>query len=188
LLHLPPDVPLILFGAMGGVRDPRKGFDLLQDALNHLRGSLDSLELVVFGQRAPEVELDICFPIHFTGHLHDDVSLRLLYSAADVIAVPSRQDNFPNAGIEAHACGTPVVAFNATGLSDIVAHLQTGYLAKAFDTVDLAAGLAWVLADVDRLAKLGAASRERAVSLWSSKVIAKQYLQVYRNAFEARLG
>jgi len=36
--QLPPNVPLLLFGAMGGGQDPRKGFYLLQDALNHLRG------------------------------------------------------------------------------------------------------------------------------------------------------
>jgi hypothetical protein len=33
---LPRDVPLLLFGAMGGGRDPRKGFDLLTAALGRL--------------------------------------------------------------------------------------------------------------------------------------------------------
>lgn len=182
LLSLPPDVPLLLFGAMGGSSDPRKGFDLLQAALNHLRGQMPGLELVVFGQLAPKVAPDLGFPIHYTGHLHDDLSLRLLYSAADVLAIPSRQDNLPNTGLEAHACGTPVVAFKTCGLPDIVAHQQTGYLAKAFDSTDYAAAIQWVLSDAARLTALGVAARSRAVALWSRDVVAQQYQAVYRGA------
>jgi glycosyltransferase involved in cell wall biosynthesis len=179
LLHLPPDVPLLLFGAMGGAQDPRKGFDLLRAALNHLRGQLPGLELVVFGQLTPKVPMDMGFPVHYTGHLHDDVSLRLLYSAADVMAIPSRQDNLPNTGIEAHACGTPVVAFNSCGLPDIVVHQETGYLANAFDVADLAHGIAWMLDDTQRHAALRHAARQRAVTLWSNDVVAAQYKAVY---------
>jgi len=182
LLRLPPDVPLLLFGAMGGGQDPRTGFDLLQAALDHLRGQFPGLELVVFGQLAPKAAVDIGFPVHYTGHLHDDVSLRLLYSAADALVIPSRQDNLPNTGVEAHSCGTPVVAFDACGLPDIVTHQQTGYLAKAFDATDLAAGIQWVLADTQRQAALCQAARAKALALWCPAVVAAQYQRVYRTA------
>lgn len=182
LLGLPTDVPLMLFGAMGGSSDPRKGFDLLQTALRYLRGQLRGLELVVFGQLAPKVPPDMGFPVHYMGHLYDDVSLRLLYSAVDVMIAPSLQEAFGQTGSEAQACGTPVVAFNATGLLDVVAHQQTGYLARAFDASDLASGIQWVLADASRLETLGAAARARAVELWSGEVVAEQYQAVYREA------
>ncbi len=55
LLQLPPDVPLLLFGAIGGAQHHHKGFDLLQAALNHLRGHLPGLELIVFGQLKPKI-------------------------------------------------------------------------------------------------------------------------------------
>jgi glycosyltransferase involved in cell wall biosynthesis len=181
LLHLPPDVPLLLFGAMGGAQDPRKGFDLLRAALNHLRGQLPGLELVVFGQLAPKEPVDMGFPVHYTGHLHDDVSLRLLYSAADVIVVPSRQEAFGQTASEAHACGTPAVAFDNSGLVDIVRHQQTGYLAKAFDTEDLARGIKWVLADDRRHAQLCQTARQDAVSRFSYPVVAAQYKSLYRS-------
>lgn len=161
--------------------DPRKVFDLLQAALNHLRGQLPGLEMVVFGQLATEVAVDVGFPIHYTGHLHDDVSLRLLYSTADVMLAPSRQEAFGQTASEAHACDTTVVAFNATGLLNVVAHEQTGYLANAFDPVDLTAGMAWVLANAARLALLGTAAHASAVELLSGAVVAPQYLQVYGN-------
>jgi glycosyltransferase involved in cell wall biosynthesis len=179
LLHLPPDVPLVLFGAMGGTKDNNKGFDLLQAALKQLRGELPGMELLLFGQLAPKVSIDLGFPVHYTGHLHDDVSLRLLYSAADVMVVPSRKEAFGQTASEAHACGTPVVAFNATGLMDIVEHKKTGYLATPYDPIDLAAGLHWVLDNASRRAGLGLSARERAVKLWSYGTVAEKYLRIY---------
>lgn len=180
LLHLPADVPLLLFGAWGGIHEYHKGFDLLQTALNHLRGQLPNLELVVFGHLAPKEPVDMGFPIHYTGHLHDDVSLRLLYSAADAMVIPSRIDNLPNTGLEAQACGTPVVAFNTCGLPDIVEHLKTGYLAKAFDPVDLAYGLQWVFDNKERRALLGQTARSRAAKLWSHQIITPNLISAYK--------
>ena len=178
LLGLPADVPLLLFGAMDGANDPRKGFDLLTSALGHLRGEICGLELVVFGQLEPNNPPGLGFPIHYTGHLHDDLSLRALYSAADALVVPSRQDNLPNTAVEAHACGTPVIAFNIGGLSDIVEHQRTGYLAKAFETDDLAAGIQWILLHLDKAATRKLA-RDYAERFFNSKVVAKQYADVY---------
>jgi glycosyltransferase involved in cell wall biosynthesis len=180
LLGLPADVPLIAFGSHGANAAHHKGFDLLQAALQHLRdeSSLRGLELVIFGQRAPPSPPSLGFPLHYTGHLSDDLSLRVLYSAADAIVIPSRQDNLPNTGVEAHACGTPVVAFNTGGLPDIVEHQRTGYLAKAFDLMDLAAGIKWVLGE-GAVEALGLKARERAVALFSSEVIAAKYRSLY---------
>jgi glycosyltransferase involved in cell wall biosynthesis len=174
---LPVDVPLLLFGAMGGGLDPRKGFGLLSGALEYLRGEVPALELVIFGELAPRNPPDLGFPVHYTGHLHDDFSLRARYSAADALVVPSRQEAFGQTASEAQACGTPVVAFNIGGLPDIVEHHRTGYLAKAFDVADLAAGIAWVLGE-----DLRQASREQVVERFSNAVVAEQYRAVYERA------
>jgi glycosyltransferase involved in cell wall biosynthesis len=184
LLGLPQDVPLLLFGAMGGARDPRKGFGLLREALETLRGNLSGLHLVVFGQMAPREPENIGFDIHYMGHLHDDLTLQVLYSAADLLAIPSRQDNLPNTGVEALACGTPVVAFNACGLPDIVQHEKTGFLARAFDAEDFAAGIRWVLGDAVRHAGLRVNARADAVARFSYPVVAEQYVKAYKAAAE----
>lgn len=191
LLQLPQDRPLVLFGAMGGTADPRKGADLLMQALQHLRVNvegtpLEKLELVVFGQGRPAQPPDLGFPIHYSGRLHDDISLRLLYAAADVFVIPSRQDNLPNTGLEAHACGTPVVAFRTGGLVDIIDDRVTGTLAEPFDTASLAAAIGWVLEDPERRRHLGAAARQRAETLWDPALVAQMYNNVYKIAVQTQ--
>jgi glycosyltransferase involved in cell wall biosynthesis len=185
LLQLPQDRPLVLFGADGGTADPRKGADLLLEALQRLRVQvagtpLEGLELVVFGQGRPAQPPVLGFPIHYAGRLHDDLSLRLLYCAADVMVVPSRQEAFGQTASEAHACGIPVVAFRTGGLTDIVIDRSTGALVEPFDPASLAAAIRWVLQEPQRRLQLGAAARERAETLWAPGRVAAMYAQVYR--------
>ena len=189
LLGLPAERSLVLFGAMGGSADPRKGADLLLEGLRRLLSQvsgtpLEQLELVVFGQSRPAQPPDLCFPIHYSGHLYDDLSLRLLYAAVDVFVIPSRQDNLPNTGLEAHACGTPVVAFATGGLVDIVDHHNTGALAQPFDPLSLAAAIRWVLEDPQRRRQLGLAARQRAERFWDPARVAGSYAEVQEQALE----
>lgn len=184
LLGLPEGVPLILFGAIGGGQDPRKGFDLAVGALQILKESIPDVELVIFGQKQPKDAFDYGFTAHYMGHIHDDITLQLLYSAADVMLVPSRQEAFGQTASEALACGCPVAAFDVTGLKDVISHQMTGYLAKPFDVEDLANGIAWLLAEQIQSNALREASRKRAESLFDSKVVAAQYIQAYQDAIE----
>jgi len=180
LLGIKHDVQLISFGAFGHATVHHKGFDLLLSALEHLRGQFTDLEIIIYGQSRPKIEPDFGFPVHYTGHLYDDISLRVLYSAVDALIIPSRIDNLPNTGVEALSCGTPVVAFDTCGLPDIVTHQKTGWLAKAFDTEDLARGIEWVLSDSERYRNLSYSAREYAVKTFSYPVVASQYNSIYQ--------
>lgn len=182
-LGIPQDKTIILFGALGGTGDPRKGFAHLQSALQHLAGGRDGridAICVIFGERPPQSPPDLGLPTQWMGYFHDELSLALLYSAADVMVVPSLQENAPQTATEAQSSGCPVVAFNTTGLPDVIADRDTGYLARPFDAADLAHGIRWVTQDRDRQARLAAAARERAVRLWSADMVANQYLQLFR--------
>jgi glycosyltransferase involved in cell wall biosynthesis len=201
-LGLPQGVPLILFGAVNGGSDPRKGFDLLLDALPLLKKSLESqnihsLELAVFGQEASKEGSDLSYfniPTHYFGRINNDHTLQLLYSAADVMVVPSRQETFGQTASEALACGCPVAAFGATGLLDVVEHLTCGYLAKPYDSQDLATGIEWLIRsqqdekNAGRLneSTLRLAARKHAVDHFSYPVIAKQYIAAYQYAIKMR--
>lgn len=179
VLNLPMDKELVLFGALGGASDPRKGWDLLAPALTRIASSRTEVEGVIFGQSEPSKPLDIGLPIRWFGHVSDDYTLALLYSAADVMVVPSRQENLPQSATEAQACGCPVVGFDVTGLPDAVEHLHTGYLAPELCSESLSQALEWVLTDSSRRAHLSAEARSRALRLWDESVVAVQYQNLF---------
>jgi glycosyltransferase involved in cell wall biosynthesis len=187
LLGLPLDKKLVLFGASPGTTsDRRKGLQFLQPALQQLLQQTrdQELELVIFGATAPAEPLDLGFPVHYLGQFHDDISLALVYSAADVMVVPSMQEAFGQTASESLACGTPVVAFDTTGLKDIVDHQVNGYLARPFVIEDLARGIAWVLADSDRLSQLRSQARLKAEAKFSLQLQANRYLALFEQITE----
>lgn len=178
--NLPQDPRIVLFGAID-VDDPRKGFHHLRTAVDEFGGfGVDEdIELAVFGSSQPEDEWQFDYRTHYLGYLHDDVSLALAYSAADVMVVPSIEEAFGQTGSEALACGTPVAAFDGTGLSDVVDHRETGYLADPFDPIDLATGIEWIIEDDDRLEALSQRARAKAESNFALDVVAEQYAELY---------
>ncbi|MGB7416778.1 MAG: glycosyltransferase, partial [Thermosynechococcaceae cyanobacterium] len=82
---------------------------------------------------------------------------------------------------EALACGTPVVAFNATGLKDIVTHQQDGYLATPYEVDDLCQGLTWILEDPERYRRLCYQSRINAERAMPLSLQAERYQALYRD-------
>lgn len=175
LFNLPLDKKLILFGAMGASSDPRKGFNELAYALEILS---PDYELVVFGSREPETSQGFKQKAHYLGNLNDDISLRVIYSAADVMVVPSVQENLSNAIMESLACGTPIVCFAIGGNSDLVEHKQFGYLAKPFDTKDLANGINWIIQHKNK-EQLSLAARKKVLRDFDSTLVAKKYIELY---------
>jgi len=183
LLNLPPDKKLILFGAVSALDNPRKGFPDLQAALRHLAaaGWAEQAELAILGAERPVDPPAFGFEVTYLGHLHDDLTLALAYSAADVVVTPSRQEAFGSVPAEAQACGAPVVAFATGGLLGIVEHECTGYLARPFDAGDLAAGIAWVLGDEARQQALSRQARARAGALFALETVARRYVALYKD-------
>lgn len=191
ILNLPQNRQLILFGAIGGGQDSRKGSDLLFQALSLLQSQVwqdensskdQETELIIFGESCPSKPPQIGLPIRYMGTLHDDVSLALLYSAADVFVLPSRQDNLPNTVCEAIACGLPVVAFKVGGTPDLVEHQFNGYLAEPYDPEHLARGIEWVLNQQENRNCLSQAARKKAETLLDPTTVVKKYLEVYQVA------
>ncbi|WP_049921406.1 glycosyltransferase family 4 protein [Halopiger djelfimassiliensis] len=180
LFDLPEDKQLLLFGAVNPMGDHRKGADLLQEALQELSTSVD-LELVIFGAEEPEDPPDFGFQSNYVGYLHDDPSLVLLYSAADAMVVPSRYEGFGQTVSESLACGTPVIAFDATGPKDIIDHRESGYLAEPYDIESLRQGINWVIEDSARNTILGQKARKRAVDRYKKTEVANKYYNIYQD-------
>lgn len=182
-LMLHPERKMILFGAYGAIKDKNKGYHLFTDALKLLlhKFGRDKIEVIIFGVSAPAEPQDLGFPVNYMGYLRDDISIALLYAACDVMVVPSIQEAFGQTASEAMACGCPVVAFRTSGLIDIVDHERNGYLAKPFDSADLANGISWVIGDSQRQEQLSQEARSKAVREFELQIIAKRYLNLYED-------
>jgi glycosyltransferase involved in cell wall biosynthesis len=188
VLNLPLQRSLVLFGA-NNPENPLKGYELLKAALQDLTAinHADKVDLTIFGASQPkEHQLAWNLNTHYLGYFNDTPSLALVYSAADVMVVPSKQEAFGQTASEAMACGTPVVAFDATGLKDIVDHQQNGYLAQPFDTEDLAHGIQWVLENENRRQKLSQNARQKAVQEFDQELQARRYLDLYEDILVRR--
>lgn len=181
-LNLPQRSKVVLFGAANAINTWYKGFDLLIEALNHLKVKTDALiHLVVFGASLSDIEnIILPYPITCFDTIRDEMTLMIVYNSADVFVGPSRQDNFPNTFLEATSCGIPCVGFSVGGIPEIVEHQKNGYIAKPFDTSDLANGISWVLEDAERHKSLSMYGREKAINNYSMDVVAQKHIELYK--------
>jgi glycosyltransferase involved in cell wall biosynthesis len=178
VLGIPQDARVVLFIA-DGLHDPRKGLRLLVRALSGISAN-DKVFLVSLGPGQPT-------GVENLPHLHvepinNDRFLSFVYSAADVLVVPSLQDNLPNTVLESIACGTPVVGFAVGGIPDLVRPGQTGLLAKPGDALDLRRAITELLGDAQRLKTMRATCREIALQEYALEIQAKRYLDLYQEA------
>jgi len=183
--NLPENKKIIVFGALGGTSDVRKGYSYFKQAIAKLAEVRNDVHLVIYGQSQPVHPESLPFPVTYAGRLSDPVTMGLLNNAADVFINPAIQEAFGQTASEAQACGTPVVAFADTGIADIVEHEVTGYLAPLGSALELAEGVVWVLNKVDEstggdgVDTLRKNCRSRAVAKFSYDVVGKQYQELY---------
>ncbi|MGI9449587.1 MAG: glycosyltransferase [Geminicoccaceae bacterium] len=176
-LGLPLDRKLLMFGANEATRNPRKGYFELVEALRDLAdgGRLDGVDLVLFGsEQTPDFPLDV--RVHNRGVITDESEKASLFSASDLFITPSLEENLPNTVIEAMASGTPAVAFDVGGTRELIEHGKNGYLARAGDIQDLAAGIDAMLHMISTDPAIGKRVRDAMVAAHDQKMVARRYL------------
>lgn len=157
-LGLPADAEVILFCAHILDDNPRKGGELLIDALNRL-GARKNRVLVLMGQGGQSWQGRVPCEVRLMGYFDSREQMATCYAAADLVAIPSVLENLPNTLVEALACGRPVVASDSGGMRDGVLHGETGYLARHGDAGDIAHGLGLLLGDTVLRERMGVHAR-----------------------------
>jgi glycosyltransferase involved in cell wall biosynthesis len=176
------DCKIISYGA-ATPRITRKGYDLFCSSLKYLAEKFDDninmYKLLILGKL--DKPLDNTFGIETItiGHLFDEVSLKIFYSAADVFVAPSIEENLPNTAIEALACGTPVVGFNVGGMPDIIVDKLNGRIAKSIEPQALAECTQWVLEDANRHLNLCKEARKFAEKNFDLTRQVSDYMMIY---------
>lgn len=183
-LGLPKDKKLIAFGA-ADLTNERKGFRFLAEALEQVQQrSGQAVECLIFGAGEPEFSSKLP-PVHSLGFIEDTDRMNLVHSAADMVIVPSLEDNQPQTGLEAMACGTPVVAFQSGGIPEFVRHEQTGLLARQSDSNDLARQIIRLANDSSLQNRLSKAARAMMEMEFETETQAWHHLKLYRDILKS---
>jgi glycosyltransferase involved in cell wall biosynthesis len=184
-LGLAPDAKIVLFASYSS-KDSYKGFPTLLDALPKVRVTPELVGLTAgFGEPEPGQKCPI--PITSLGFIKSEEQMSLVYCAADLFVLPSFQDNFPNAALEALACGIPTVASHVGGIPEIIRDGQTGLTVAPGDSEALARAMDELLAAPARRAAMSLECRRIAVEEYSLEIQAERYTRVYEDLLKKKV-
>ncbi len=190
----PPDFPLpgesaprVVCG-MGRLH-PQKGFDLLLRAFALLAPDFPDWRLRIHGGGGDTSErpklLELIRELGVSGQVDLPGTAPDAYAALGdcaVFALPSRYEGFPNALMEAMACGRACVAADcATGPAELIVHGENGLLVPVEDVAALAAALRRLMNDPALRLRLAERARELG-RRFEIAAIARQWEQVFHKA------
>lgn len=123
-------------------------------------------------------ELGIAGLVHSAGAQQEVLPL---LSIADVFLLPSAQESFGLAALEAMACEVPVVASNVGGLPEVIEHGVNGFLHSLDDLDGMAASAVAVLTDAERHRQITEAASRRVRELFCEERVVPMYESLYRD-------
>lgn len=163
-LGLPQEAFILLFSAASIRQNIFKDYATMREAV-HIVAQKTPAGRVIFlalGEDAPREPLSDHVEICFMPYQRDLAAIARFYQAADLYLHAARADTFPNAVLEALACGIPVVASAVGGIPEQVKSLHkftpdqaSGVLTSVGDAVGMAEAVLHLLAEADLCAKLG---------------------------------
>ena len=145
------------------------------------KGIRTRLVMVGDGSERPSAEqrandLGIADQVVFVGEQPNIVEY---LSAADVLLLPSEQESFGLAALEAMACEVPVVASRVGGVPEVVTDGETGFLSQVGDVEKMAEDAARLLRDEELRRTMGRRARESALSRYRTDLVIPRYIQFY---------
>jgi glycosyltransferase involved in cell wall biosynthesis len=168
-----------VIGAVGRL-SPEKGYDVAIRALRDVPEA--TLVLVGDGSERARLErlareLVVSERVELVGWSEE---ARRYLPGFDAFVLPSRQEGFPLAVVEAMLAGVPVVAADVGSVGEAVLDGETGYLVPADDPAALAERLRRLIADPQLAQKLGRSGRARAQANFTAEAMARSFESLYR--------
>jgi len=125
-------------------------------------------------------DLDVHRDLRFLGKLE---AVEEVLSVSDLFLMPSENESFGLAALEAMACEVPVISTNAGGIPELNVHGQTGMISEIGDVDDMVKNALYVLEDAN-LDRFKAAARARAEEFAVEKIV-PLYEECYQRAIES---
>jgi len=178
-LSIPQKTKVVFILLKGNIR---KGDDLIPDIFNKVSSKIDNCYLLLGGynEAIPRLLDNIKnISYKYLGGIHDEQLLAHCYSVADVFITATRADNLPLTVLESIACGTPVIASNVGGISDIVIPDNTGMLVEKDDINGFAYSLEKLLKDKHKLITMSQNCVEYANKYFHIQIQAKKYMDLF---------
>lgn len=172
--NLPEHKKILLFVSQDNMNF-RKGFDILLESIKKLELGND-IVLVSVGANNSQINIHkncICI-----NTINDEKQMSLLYAAADLYILPSREDNLPNVMLESLACGTPVISFSNGGMNEIIKDGFNGFIAEECNANSLSIAILKGLQNINFFNRKEI--REDAEIRFSPEVQSSAYLNLYK--------
>ena len=109
-------------------------------------------------------------------------------SAADVLLLPSEQESFGLAALEAMACEVPVIASRVGGIPEVVTDCDTGFLSEVGDVEKMAADAAGLLSATGLRREMGKRARQFAVTHYRTDIVIPRYIEFYEQVLQKPRG
>ena len=107
-----------------------------------------------------------------------------LLQHSDLFLLPSENESFGLAALEAMSCGVPVIASNAEGIPEVVAHGETGFLSEVGNIEDMAGNAEKLLTDDELHATVSRTARKRVEECYDKRVLSDKYEAFYYEVLE----
>jgi len=173
-----------------GRLSPEKGPDIFLRAAARVLAQYPETRFIVAGDgpdlamlHALTEELKIGESVSFIGRRED---MPAVYASLDVMVSSSRQEGLPMAILEGMASSLPLIATAVGDVPTVVRDGSTGILVESENVELLAAEIIRLLKDRALRERLGRAARGVVEEEFSAERMATEYLNIYREAIEAR--
>lgn len=177
----------------------RKGILTLAKAVRKIAERYPNLSYVFIGQAqsSPNTNLNMREYLeanilgkskgkcHFTGKLSKSEIIEKLNST-DLCIFPSIWENFPNVCLEAMSAGKAIIASKEGGMSDMITHLDNGYLINPNSSDEILEAVEYFIKYPEKVAEFGNKARKKVLEAYSPETILPQQIALYTKAIEIR--
>jgi len=164
--------------------DYNKGFDLLIEALKRIENP-ESICLLTVGNNYSQISDELNFSHHHFGEISSTIDMVQIYNLAYLTVVPSRFESFSQVTLESMSCGTPVLAFDSSGPSEIITDKVDGFLVNSFSIEDYSQRINSILADEMLRISFSENSRKKVVEKYSYEAIGEKMKNYYKKILNA---